>query len=100
MTESQIEYVSGSGSEFVDRLPRPGKAWLRKTFRTARGREFLVSVGVINGASPGRVFTNIAGQHGMEHMGPIVLRDFFNEVDPAHLRGDLFICPGANPLAL
>lgn len=76
------------------------KSWLRKRFTAANGRSFLVSVGVVRGARPGPVFANVAGQHGMEHIGPMVLRDLFDEIDPKKLKGTLYLCPSANPLAL
>ena len=80
---------------------QPGtKTWVRKTFTTHLGRSFCVSVGILQGAQPGPVFTNVAGQHGMEHTGPIVLRDLFDELDPAAIHGTLLLCPCANPLAL
>jgi len=79
----------------------PGtKTWLRQTFKAANGHTFTVSIGVIRGAKPGPICTHIGGQHGMEHTGPIVLRDVFNEIDPADLCGTLYICPCANPPAL
>ena len=59
------------GPRLLDTLPRPSKCWLSRTFKPARGREFQVTVGVIKGAKPGPVFTNVAGQHGMEHVGPM-----------------------------
>ncbi len=61
---------------------------------------FTVSVGVVRGAKPGPTFANVAGQHGMEHIGPMVLRDFFEELDPQKLTGTVYLCPCANPLAL
>jgi predicted deacylase len=76
------------------------KTWLSNEFTAANGRTVRISVGVICGARPGPTFANVAGQHGMEHIGPMVLRDFFEEVDPHQLAGTLYVCPCANPLAL
>lgn len=87
-------------SQNVMSLPAGSKTWVRQKFAAADGRECVVSVGVIRGAKPGRVFANVAGQHGMEHTGPMILRDLFDEIDPANLAGTLLLCPCANPLAL
>jgi len=76
------------------------KTWLRQSFTGANGMSFTVSVGVIRGAKAGPTFANVAGQHGMEHIGPLVLRDFFEELDPQKLAGTVYLCPCANPLAL
>lgn len=100
MISSPNKSIAAAVRASWERLARPGKAWLRQSFRTARGREFVVSLGVVKGSAAGPVLTGIAGQHGMEHLGPLVLRDFFDEVDPTSITGDLFLCPCANPLAL
>lgn len=79
----------------------PGtKTWLRQSFTGANGRAFTVSVGVVKGVRPGPTFANVAGQHGMEHTGPVVLQDFFDELDPVKIAGTVYVCPCANPLAL
>lgn len=84
----------------VNAIPRGSKGWIRQSFSGANGMSFTVSVGVVRGARHGPVFANVAGQHGMEHIGPVVLRDFFDELDPEKLSGDAYVCPCANPLAL
>jgi predicted deacylase len=71
-----------------------------KTFRAFNGREFKVSYATIEGEKPGPTLTLIAGQHGMEHMGPVALKDFVNEIAGLEFCGTLNICPCANPLAL
>lgn len=79
----------------------PGhKAWIRRSFTAATGRSFQVSIGVVRGARPGPVLAHVAGQHGMEHTGPVVLRTAFTSIDPSLLSGTLLLCPAANPLAL
>src|SRR5258705_164139 len=79
----------------------PGtKTWLRQSFTGVNGMSFTVSVGIVKGTTPGPTFANVAGQHGMEHMGPIILRDLFEELDPQKLAGTVYVCPCANPLAL
>lgn len=86
-------------TEWADLAPGD-KRWVTRTFTTRGGRSFDVAVGVIRGAADGPVFANVAGQHGMEHAGPIVLREVYERVDPKSLRGTLLLCPCANPLAL
>ncbi len=79
----------------------PGhKQWVTQTFTAANGQGCTVSLGVVRGSAEGPTCTHIAGQHGMEHVGPIVLRDLFEELDPTQLRGTLLLVPCANPLAL
>lgn len=76
------------------------REWIRRSFTTVKGREFQVSIGIIHGAKPGPTLAHVGGQHGMEHMGPIILRDFFDELDPEIVCGTVYVCPCANPLAL
>ena len=73
---------------------------LSKTFRSSQGREFQVTYCRIRGKSPGPTLTLIAGQHGAEHIGPVMLTQFVDEIAPEDFRGTLYICPCANPLAL
>lgn len=94
------DYIIASDGISIDQFDAGSKTWVRKMFTTHLGREFCVSIGVIKGAHAGPVFTNIAGQHGMEHTGPIVLRDMFDQLEPADIHGTLLLCPCANPLAL
>jgi predicted deacylase len=87
-------------SQSIESIGTGRKGWIAHPFRTREGREFRVSVGVIRGSRPGPVMAQLAGQHGMEHLGPIMLRDLFEEIDPGKVAGTLLICPAANPLAL
>jgi len=76
------------------------KKMLRKNFETAQGRGFAVTLAKITGAGPGPVLTVIGGQHGMEHIGPVILTELIDEIRPDDFTGTLYICPCANPLAL
>jgi len=91
---------SSAASDVVNETPVSTKRWVRRRFATRLGREFEVSVGVVRGARPGPVLANVAGQHGSEHIGLVVLRDIFHEINPSELVGTLLLCPCANPLAL
>lgn len=74
--------------------------YLRKEFVTSQGVEFQVTLCKIKGQMPGPTLTLIAGQHGMEHIGPVVLTRFIDEISKLDFKGTLYICPCANPLAL
>ena len=76
------------------------KKYFQKEFATHNGRKFTVTYCEIQGAQPGPVLTLLAGQHGMEHIGPVLLRDMIEEFATLDFRGSLRICPCANPLAL
>jgi len=78
----------------------PDKQLFRKKFRTCKGREFQVTRCRIDGGSPGPTLTLIAGQHGAEHAGPVMLAQFIDEIASEDFCGTLNICPCANPLAL
>lgn len=71
-----------------------------KKFKTAKGREFEVSYCAVDSGKPGPTLALVAGQHGMEHMGPVVLKDFLKEINGVDFCGKINICPCANPLAL
>ncbi|MBI4024146.1 MAG: succinylglutamate desuccinylase/aspartoacylase family protein [Verrucomicrobia bacterium] len=84
-------------------IPPGSKRWIQRHFTAANGQSFVVfvvSVRVVRGTKPGPVLASVAGQHGMEHTGPVVLRDFFEELDPAAIAGTVLVCPCANPMAL
>lgn len=51
---------------------------------------------VITGAEPGPKIVALAGQHGDEGYGVLGLLDLANEIDPASLRGQLWLVPCAN----
>lgn len=72
----------------------------RKNFTAFNNVNFQVTVCEIFGSKPGPTLTLIAGQHGMEHMGPVVLTRFIDEMAERDFSGTLHICPCANPLAL
>jgi predicted deacylase len=69
-------------------------------FRSAKGREFTVTYARIDGGSPGPALALVAGQHGMEHIGPVVLKEMALELADSEFAGTVFVCPCANPLAL
>lgn len=71
-----------------------------KSFTCAKGREFQVSYARIQGGRPGPKLALIAGQHGMEHIGPVVLKEMLAELEECEFAGTVSICPCANPLAL
>ena len=72
----------------------------RKTFRTAKGKEFQVTIFTIAGTAPGPVLGIVAGQHGMEHSGPNLLPELMTELAGRDFAGTVHVCPCANPLAL
>jgi len=72
---------------------------LRQVFRAEDGKEKTVTVHCLEGSQPGPVLALIAGQHGMEHMGSVVLERFLAN-PPPDFCGTLFVCPCANPFAL
>lgn len=78
----------------------PTTEWLRKTFKTFQGREFQVTLCKITGKKSGPTLALIAGQHGMEHVGPVALMQFIEEISSEDFAGTLYACPCANPLAL
>ncbi len=71
-----------------------------KKFNSLDGREFEVSFCDIDSGKSGPTLALIAGQHGMEHIGPVVLKEFADEVAGEDFIGRIFVCPCANPLAL
>ena len=83
-------------------LDRPGRhdgalrvPWSRD--RSAYG-QLVVPVTVLSG-SAGPTLLLIAGVHGDEYEGQIVLADLARTLDPAALRGRVILVPRANPLA-
>lgn len=70
----------------------------RKRFEAADGTRRCVSIYEFTGSRPGPTLTFIAGQHGMEHMGPVIL-ERLAQCCPDDFRGKLFLCPCANPFA-
>lgn len=76
------------------------KEIFRKEFTTHNGRKFQVSYCEIKSGKPGPTLCLLAGQHGMEHIGPILLIDMIKEFEKLDFNGTLKICPCANPLAL
>ncbi|MDD5676778.1 MAG: succinylglutamate desuccinylase/aspartoacylase family protein [Kiritimatiellae bacterium] len=75
------------------------KTVLRNTFQSAGGRKVTVSVWRLQGKKPGPTLALVAGQHGMEHMGPVVLTRF-PDCCPETFCGTVYLCACANPLAL
>lgn len=71
-----------------------------RSFTAVDGKKFQVSYFRIDGARPGPTLTLIAGQHGMEHSGPVLLSELIDELNPDEFSGTLLICPCANPAAL
>ena len=68
------------------------------TDRSAYGR-LEISVYALIGPAPGPTVLLVAGVHGDEYEGPVVLADLVRTLDPAALHGRLLIVPRANPLA-
>ena len=52
---------------------------------------------LLRGASAGPTLAVTTGVHGCEFVGPKTIGPFFDELDPAALRGDLIVLPLANP---
>ena len=76
------------------------KEYNSRTFTATNNQQFQVKYCKIEGSHPGPVLTLIAGQHGMEHSGPIILTEFIEEIVSEEFAGTLYICPCANPAAL
>lgn len=73
----------------------------KRSFRSADGRDFQVSYFKIEGSLPGPSIALVAGQHGMEHIGPVMLIEFADQlIKEEDFKGTVYICPCANPLAL
>jgi predicted deacylase len=72
----------------------------KRRFKTAKGREFQVAYCTVDSGKPGPTLALLAGQHGMEHIGPVVLKEFASEIENIDFCGKINICPCANPLAL
>ena len=72
----------------------------KRIFKCAKGRERAVTVCSVKGRERGPTLALVAGQHGMEHIGPIMLAELIDEIDPGSFRGELLVCPCANPFAL
>ncbi|HBE02840.1 MAG: hypothetical protein A2096_14145 [Spirochaetes bacterium GWF1_41_5] len=72
----------------------------RKSFTAFNGRKFQVTYCRINGNTPGPVLSLVAGQHGMEHIGPNMLKLLITEIKNLDFNGTLYVCPCANPPAL
>lgn len=70
-----------------------------KIFQAADGRTKTVTIVKLTGEQPGPTLTLIAGQHGMEHIGPVVLQRFLAN-PPENFKGTIYVCPCANPFAL
>ena len=74
---------------------------VRKTFTDAKSCGFEVAYARIEGNKPGRTLAVVAGQHGMEHIGPMAMTQLIDEMrEEDALVGTLLLCPCANPKAL
>ena len=71
-----------------------------REFVSVDNKRFKVGYRRISGGKPGPVLTLIAGQHVMEHIGPVMLKDLASELAETEFAGTVNICPCANPLAL
>lgn len=71
-----------------------------KQFTDCNGNSCRVTWWKIKGNKPGPVLTIVAGQHGMEHVGPGLLPEFAEEMEKGDFAGELRICANANPFAL
>lgn len=76
------------------------KKVFRKEFTAHDGKKRTVTYIEIKNQKPGPVLTLIAGQHGMEHIGPVLLKDMITEFEKMDFKGVLRICPCVNPFAL
>jgi len=81
-------------------MTRCGVEWITERFTDAKGTTLPVCVARVRGKLDGPTLGLVAGQHGMEHTGVYVLRDLIERIDPSELRGQLLVCPAANPQAL
>lgn len=66
----------------------------------ASGFELPLTVLTIDGAQPGPRIGMSAMIHGDEIDGLLILRELWRSIDPADLRGSLWLLPVANPLAM
>ena len=66
-----------------------------KQFTDCNGNSCTVSWCRIKGNAPGPVLTIVAGQHGMEHVGPGLLPEFIEEMaDVLMYFNDVMLCYG------
>ena len=72
----------------------------QKKFTDCNGNECKVTWLRIKGNRPGPVLSIVAGQHGMEHVGPGILPEFAEKMASGDFAGELRICANANPFAL
>ena len=68
------------------------------TDKSAYG-QLVVPTVVVAGREPGPTVLLVAGVHGDEYEGQIVLAEFARTLDPDRLRGRVVLVPRANPLA-
>jgi hypothetical protein len=66
----------------------------------ASGFKLELTVHVVEGAQPGPRVGMCAMIHGDELEGLLILRELWRTIDPAQLKGSLWLLPVANPLAL
>lgn len=66
----------------------------------ASGHHVTLVAHVAQGAQAGPTMVVVGGMHGDEFGSFPVIRDFYDSLDPASLRGTVVVLPIANPLAL
>lgn len=71
-----------------------------RSFADCNGNRRSVVWWRIPGMRPGPVLTIVAGQHGMEHVGPGLLPEFAEEMERQPFAGELRLVCNANPFAL
>ena len=71
-----------------------------RSFADCNGNRRSVVWWRIRGTRPGPVLSIVAGQHGMEHVGPGLLPEFAGEMERQPFAGELRLVCNANPFAL
>lgn len=84
-------------------MDRPGRHWGSLRIPWSRDEsaygQVVVPVAALCGETPGPTALLVAGVHGDEWEGQVVLRAVARSFDPARLRGRVLVVPTANPLA-
>ncbi|NAS12214.1 M14 family metallopeptidase [Poritiphilus flavus] len=72
------------------------RADMRIEFEDADGNKGFLPISIIQGKSPGPVFTIVAGVHGYEYPPIMATQKLMEEIDKEQLEGTLIVIPMAN----
>jgi len=78
---------------------RTGKRWRRFTVRKG-AKKLSFKMCEVVGPGPGPTLSLVAGQHGMEPAGPMIVSMIAHDIDPRNVRGRIIMVPAAYANAL